>query len=115
MGLGSTAKKVQKLADKAEQLYAQLQDVRERMSGLEESAKNTEQRVERIERELENQHALLVALAEQQGLDPDRVIAESAITEVEEGDDVGAEVDGAEDDGDAGDGGEANSAGTDER
>jgi len=105
MGLGSTAKKVQKLADRAEQLYAQLQDVRERMSGLEESAKETEQRVQRIERELEGQRALLVALAEERGIDPDRVLAESAITEVDAGDE--SDTDGAD--------GEANSAGTGDR
>lgn len=105
MGLGSTAKKVQKLADRAEQLYAQLQDVRERMSGLEESAKTTEERVERIERELAGQSALLSAIAEEQGIDPERVLAESAIADAD-----------AEGEGDAaGDDGEANSAGTGDR
>jgi len=105
MGLGSTAKKLQNLADRAEQLYAQLQEVRERMTELEASAQETSERVQSIERELEGQRALLVAVAEEQGLDPEQVLAEAAIEDVDAADDA------AESGGD----GEATSAGTGEK
>jgi len=100
MGLGSTAKKLQTVADKAEQLYAQLQDVRERMTELEASAQDTSERVQAIERELDEQRALLTAIAEEQGIDPDRVLADAAIEDV----DAAGDADGT---------GGANSAGTD--
>jgi hypothetical protein len=83
MGLGSTAKKLQKLADRAEQLYAQLQDLRERMTALEASAQETSERTGRIERELDGQRALLKAVAEEQGLDPEQVLAEAAIEDAD--------------------------------
>ncbi len=97
MGLGSTAKKLQTVADKAEQLYAQLQDVRERMTELEASAQETSERVQNIERELDGQRALLMAIAEEQGIDPERVLADAAIEDVDAADGTG----------------QANSAGTD--
>ena len=74
MGLGSTAKKVQKLADLAEKLYSQVQDVRDRVASLDEDLEATAERVEHVEAEQQRQRALLEALAEERGVDVDAVL-----------------------------------------
>jgi len=73
MGFGSTAKKVQKLADTAEKLYSKLTELREQVVEMRESVDETTERVETLERELAEQRALLDAIAEQQGVDVDEV------------------------------------------
>ena len=83
MGLGSTAKKIQTVADRAEQLYKQLVDVRERVMELEEVAAETGDRVETIETEQEKQRAVLNAIAEQQGIDVEQVLADAAIEDLD--------------------------------
>jgi septal ring factor EnvC (AmiA/AmiB activator) len=88
MGLGSTAKKVQKLGDVAEQVHARVTALREELSQVRETVDETGRRVEAIEDELDEQRALLDALAEQQGLDPEAVAA---------GDETEAEAGAAED------------------
>ncbi|NHN47345.1 hypothetical protein G9464_07015 [Halostella sp. JP-L12] len=90
MGLGSTAKKIQTVADRAEQLYKQLVDVRERVMKLEETAAETGDRVETIETEQEKQRAVLDAMAEQQGIDVEQVLADAAIEDLDESADDGA-------------------------
>lgn len=102
MGLGSTAKKLQTVADRAEQLYKQLKDVRARVINLEESAEETHERVAGLERDLAEQRALLEALAKAEGIDTDRVLAEAAIVDVDAESTVGDETatetgDGADD------------------
>ncbi|WP_435349062.1 DUF5798 family protein [Haloarchaeobius sp. HRN-SO-5] len=92
MGLGSTAKTIQTLADRAEQLYAQLMDVRERLSRIEDDIEATSDRVIDVERELEEQRVVLEALAEDAGLDPDRLIAESTIVDAEDAADSAADA-----------------------
>lgn len=76
MGLGGTAKKIQKLADRAEQLYSRLNDVYDQVQKLRESLETTEQRVERLETENAKQQALVEALAREQGIDVDEVLAD---------------------------------------
>lgn len=83
MGLGSTAKKIQTVADRAEQLYKQLVDVRKRVMELEETADETGDRVETIETEQEKQRAVLNAIAEQQGIDIEQVLADAAIEDLD--------------------------------
>lgn len=83
MGLGSTAKKLQTLADRAEQLYAQLKDLRERVMGLEESVEETSRRVDHLENDSEKQLVLLKELAREQDIDVESVLAEAAIDEAE--------------------------------
>ncbi|WP_435360296.1 DUF5798 family protein [Haloarchaeobius sp. DFWS5] len=83
MGLGSTAKKLQTVAERAEQLYAQMKDVRERVIKIEEDVDSTATRVTGVETELEEQRLLLEALAEEQGIDVDNVLADGAIVEAE--------------------------------
>jgi predicted nucleic acid-binding Zn-ribbon protein len=83
MGLGSTAKKLQTVADRAEQLYAQVKDVQERLIGVEESTTETVQRVRTLERELAEQRALVEAIAEDQGIDVDAIETDAVIEDVD--------------------------------
>ena len=83
MGLGGTAKKVQKLADTAETLYEQLKDLQRRMVNLEESVDESTERLDRLEKETEKQRLILEAIASDQGVDVETLLAESAIEEAE--------------------------------
>jgi DNA repair exonuclease SbcCD ATPase subunit len=97
-----------RLAERAEQLYEQLVDLRQRMTGLEESVDETSDRVRKLERRSEEQEALLRAIAREQGIDVEAVLADAAIEHVDaEGgdaaDEAGASEESAADTGDAGD------------
>lgn len=98
MGLGSTAKKIQKLSDVAEKLYANVKDMRKRVVNLEESADETHERVARLERRIERQSAVIEALAEREGIDVEATVEAAGVDPVESGDDE-AEGEGAEGDG----------------
>jgi len=50
MGLGSTAKKLQTVADIAEKLYAKVNEIRERVEAMQGAVQSTEERVETRER-----------------------------------------------------------------
>lgn len=73
MGFGSTAKKVQKLADTAEKLYSKLNELREQVVEMRDTLDSTNERVEELERQSAEQRALLEALAEERGIDPESV------------------------------------------
>jgi septal ring factor EnvC (AmiA/AmiB activator) len=90
MGLGSTAKKIQKVADTAEKLYAKLNEMREQMVDMRDTLETTNERVERLEAENAHQKALIEALAHEEGIDVDEVLAD-------------ADQSSAGDDGEAGD------------
>ena len=83
MGLGGTARKIQGISDKAEQMYKQVQELQGRIITLEEEVDDTHETVKHLDHQLDEQHALLVAIAEEQGLDPESIIAEAAIEEAE--------------------------------
>ncbi len=83
MGLGSTAKKIQAVADRAEQLYKQVQDLQHRIIGLEESVDETSEAVTTLEHNITEQRALLIAMAEKEGLDAEAILADAAIEEAE--------------------------------
>lgn len=83
MGLGSTAKKVQTIADRAEKTFEQLVELRKRIIGLEQSMDDTAERVRRLERRTEVQNAVLQAIAEEHDIDVDDVVAQMAIKEAE--------------------------------
>lgn len=83
MGLGSTAKKLQQVADMAEKLYQRIDELRTQVNEVRAHVETTSQRVERIERDLDEQRAVLDALAREQGIDVDSLIAEAAIEEAE--------------------------------
>ena len=93
MGLGSTTKKIQLLAERAEQLYAQLNEVREQIAELRQTVDRTGRQVDAIEREQETQRVLLEAIADEQGIDVDSVLTEAAIEDAE-GEGTKGDVDG---------------------
>ncbi|MFB6307814.1 MAG: DUF5798 family protein [Haloarculaceae archaeon] len=92
MGLGGTAKKIQKVADMAEDLYGKLNEQREQLQSLRETVEHTGERVDAIETELAEQRALLRAIADEQGVDTDEVIADAVIDDAEALGDEGTEV-----------------------
>ncbi|PSP86614.1 hypothetical protein BRC83_00105 [Halobacteriales archaeon QS_1_68_17] len=83
MGFGSTAKKLQKVADAAEDLYAKMNDVRQQLVELRETVETTSDQVESLERDLAEQRAIVEALAAEQGVEVDSVLTDAAIEEVD--------------------------------
>lgn len=83
MGLGSTAKKIQKVADTAEELYSRINDVRDQVQEMQQTTIETKDRVGALESEVAEQRALLEALAKEQGIDLDSVTAEAHIEQAE--------------------------------
>lgn len=76
MGLGSTAKKLQKVADMAEDLVGRLNELRERVIRMEETVDETSDEVASLEQELAEHRAILEAMAAGEGVDVDEVVAE---------------------------------------
>ncbi|WP_435153387.1 DUF5798 family protein [Haladaptatus sp. DFWS20] len=87
MGLGSTAKKIQKVADTAEKLYAKLNELREQVLAIRDSLEATDERVQQLEIKNAEQKALIEALAREQGID-----VESVLDDVEPPESVEEEV-----------------------
>ena len=90
MGLGGTAKKLQKVASMAEDLYAKMNDVVSQVQALQSDLEATSQQVDDLQTELTEQRALLEALADQQDLDVEAVLADVAADEEDAGDQVEA-------------------------
>ena len=90
MGLGGTAKKLQKVTDMAEDVYTRLNDLREQIVEMRETTQETSDRVDRLEREAAEMRALLDALAEAEGIDVESVTAEAHIAEAERDDEADA-------------------------
>lgn len=101
MGLGGTAKKLQKVAEMAEDVYARLNDLRDQIREMRETVGETQDRVETLEAESAEQRAILEAMAENQGIDVEAVTATAHIKEAET-DDTAETEDTAEADGAAG-------------
>jgi uncharacterized coiled-coil DUF342 family protein len=97
MGLGNTAKKLQRVADMAETLYQKVDELRSQVNEVKAHVETTSRNVERIERDLDEQRAILDALAREQGIDVDSLVAEAAIEEAESarGTDAKSSADGA--------------------
>jgi len=70
MGFGSTAKKIQKVADTAEDVYQRLTALREEVEATRETVEATAERTERLEAEVAEQRAMMDRLLEANGLDP---------------------------------------------
>jgi len=100
MGLGSTAKKIQMLSDSAEKMYRQVQEMQGRIVGLEEEVDETHKTVTKLDDRVAEQRALLVAIAEKQGLDAEAILAEAAIEDAEADDGSGKDGDTTADAGD---------------
>jgi septal ring factor EnvC (AmiA/AmiB activator) len=78
MGLGSTAKKIQKVADIAEDLYRKVNELKTQLEDLRSTVDETNTRVDGMEQELAEQRALIEALAEERGVNTEAVVAEVA-------------------------------------
>lgn len=83
MGLGSTAKKLQKVADIADDLYTKVTELKTQLQSLQGTVDETNAGVADIERELTEQRALLEAIADEQGIDTERVLTEAVIEDAE--------------------------------
>lgn len=83
MAFGGATKKLQTLADTAEKVYERLNDLRAELEKTRETVVETRDRVDALEDEMEDQRALLEALARDAGVDVERVLAEAAIEEAE--------------------------------
>lgn len=95
MGLGSTAKKLQKVTDQAEKLYGRMNEMREQLQNLKGTVEETGDRVEDLDRKVERQGAVIEALAEEQGIDVDSLVAEELIDDAEGDGDAAAPTDDA--------------------
>ncbi|MFB6223137.1 MAG: DUF5798 family protein [Haloarcula sp.] len=76
MGFGSTAKKLQKVADIADDLYKKVNELKAQLQELRNTVDETNDRVDGMEQELAEQRALIEALAEQQDIDASAVVAD---------------------------------------
>lgn len=76
MGLGSTARRLQGLTDTAEELYHKITEVLERVRDIETAIDRTSEQVDEMEYRLEQQHALVRAIAEEHDLDIDAILDE---------------------------------------
>lgn len=74
MGLGGTAKKLQKVMDSAEKLYAKMNEIIGELKDLQREVEDTSQQVDHLERDLAEQRALIDALAEKEGIDINAVL-----------------------------------------
>jgi len=83
MGLGSTAKKLQQIADMAEDVYARLNQLREQVVETRETVDETKARVDEMDHELAEQRAIVEALAEREGIDVDAITAEVHVVDAE--------------------------------
>lgn len=83
MALGGVKKKLQQVTDMADELYGRLEAVREEVGSVRDSVERTEDRVGRIERRLDQQAALIEAIASDRGIDVEEVSTRAAIEEAE--------------------------------
>lgn len=90
MGLGGTAKKLQKVTNMAEDVYARLNDLRDQVVEMRETTQETSDRVDRLEAETAEMRAITEALAEQEGIDVESVVADAHISEAERSDEGSA-------------------------
>ena len=84
MGLGSTTKKIQLLADSAEKMYHRLNEVREQVETTQRTVDDTGERVQRLESEIAEQRAILEAIAGELDIDLAAVTAEAHIIDAED-------------------------------
>ena len=74
MDIAGTKRKIQRATKVAEESYKKMNEMLERMQGMENELQTTSLQVDHMEYELAEQRALLEAMAEQQGLDVEEVL-----------------------------------------
>ncbi|ADD06746.1 uncharacterized protein Nmag_3196 [Natrialba magadii ATCC 43099] len=104
MGLGSTAKKIQGLSDRAEAMYKQVQQLQQRITNLEGEVDDTHDTVKRMDHQLAEQRQLLLAIADEHDIDGEQILADAAI---DDADDLAAAEADDETDGDGSESGES--------
>lgn len=77
MGLGGTAKKLQKVMDSAEKLYSKMNEIIGELKALQQEVEDTSEQVDHLERDLAEQRAIVEALATAEGIDVEDVLAEA--------------------------------------
>lgn len=92
MGLGSTARTLQRVADMAEDVYSRLNDVREQLKEMRSTVQTTNDRVAELETELAEQRTIVEAIAENAGIDVESAIADAHIAEAETDSGAGGET-----------------------
>lgn len=83
MGLGSTAKKLQKVTDIAEQLFKRIDQMRGEIQSLQQAVESTETDTAELRREIAETRALVEAVAETEGIDTEAVLADVSYPETE--------------------------------
>lgn len=83
MALGGATKKLQQIVDMAEQTYERLNELREQVQEMRQTVIDTNRRVRQLERTVDDQGALIEALAHDADVDVEQVLAEAAIEEAE--------------------------------
>jgi DNA anti-recombination protein RmuC len=83
MPLGGATKKIQEILDTAEDLYNKVVELREDVMEMQETVQRTDQRVAVLENKLDQQAAILDALAAAEDVDVEAVVTEVAIEEAE--------------------------------
>lgn len=77
MDIAGTKKKVQRATKIAEETYKKMNELLDRIQKLQEDLADTTHQVDHIEYELLEQRVLLEALAEEQGIDVETLLAEA--------------------------------------
>ena len=86
MGLGGTAKKLQKVMDSAEKLYAKMNEIIGELRDLQQEVEDTGKQVDHLEREMAEQRAIIDALADADGVDVDAVLDDADLPPTPDGD-----------------------------
>jgi DNA anti-recombination protein RmuC len=86
MDITGTKKKIQRASKIAEKSYKKMNELLERVQGMENDLETTSHQVDRMEYEMAEQRALIEAIATQQGLDVDDVLEEADLPEPPEAD-----------------------------
>lgn len=76
MGFGSTAKKLQKVADIADQLFKRINAMRSEIQDLQGAVEGAETDAAELRRELAETRALVEAVAEAEGVDTEAALAD---------------------------------------
>ena len=74
MGLGGTAKKLQKVTNAAEELYTKMNEVIGQLKDLQREVERTSEQVDHIEYDVAEQRAILEAIADAQDVDVEAVL-----------------------------------------
>lgn len=81
MDIAGTKRKIQRATKVAEESYKKMNEMLERMQGMEEDLQTTSDQVDYMEAELAEQRVLLEAIAEEQGLAVEEVLGDADLPE----------------------------------